>query len=448
MADIILLTIDSLRADHLGCYGYHRNTSPNIDKLASQGVLFAEAISSGGRTPDAFTAIMSSTLSMMDKPGVVSHVEKTLAQQLKEEGYRTAAFHSNPYLTRYYGYSRGFDVFNDSLNEYSLWKGRLWMRAVTKPHRTEKSNKLTGGFFRLVSKIMAPFSFNVVRRPIVTAEDLSRWGIAWLDKKNEKSFLWLHYMDVHHPYLPQPQYLSRFREKPVSCHQMADLYRKIIKDPRKIKPDDINTLIDLYDADIKYVDDSIGQLLEGLGERLKDAIVIVAADHGDEFGEHGNFSHQSLYDGIIRVPLVMAGADIKGGSVVKQQVSLIDLPPTVSCLAGNGSTPAFKGKSLMPAIEGGQVEETGTVSVYNRPDLGWRLVSFRTSLWKYIRTEKKNNSRAVLAEEIYDLRNDTAEEYNLCKDGNKETETFKKQAQAAIDGHLGKKGKKKTKKSG
>ena len=440
MADIILLTIDSLRAVHLGCYGYRRNISPNMDKLASRGAMFSEAISNGGRTPDAFTAMLASVPSLTGKPGVVSHSVKTLAQQLKEGGYRTAAFHSNPYLTRYYGYSRGFDVFDDSLDEYSFWKGRLWMRAATKPHRNKKGNKLVGYLFKLVAKVMAPFSFHVVRRPIVTAEDITSRGLSWLEEKNEKSFLWLHYMDVHHPYLPQQQYLSRFREQPVSRRQMAELYRKMLKDPQKLSPDDVTTLVDLYDADIRHVDDSIGWLIESLGERSKDAVIIIVADHGDEFGEHGNFSHQSLYDGIIRVPLIMAGPGIKGGSLVEQQVSLLDLPPTISSLAGVGSPQFFNGESLLPAINGEKIETTGVISVYNRPDIKHRLVSFRTPQWKYIRTEKTGGSAAVLAEEIYDLRSDPGEKQNLHAGGNREAEAFAKQAEDAIAGHSEKQG--------
>ena len=435
MTDIILITIDSLRSDHLGCYGYQRNTSPNMDKLASRGTLFLEAISNGGRTPDAFTAMLASMLSLAGKPGVIPPSVKTLAQQLKEGGYRTAAFHSNPYLTRYYGYNRGFDIFDDSLDEYSFWKGRLWMRAVTKPQRSQKSNKMVAFMFRLAARILAPFSFRVVRRPIITAEKITRKGLSWLEEKNDNSFLWLHYMDVHHPYLPLPQYLSRFRKQPLSWRKMANLYHKMIKNPQKLSLDEVTTLVDLYDANIRYVDDNIGQLLDGLGERLKDAIVVVTADHGDEFGEHAKFSHQSLYEGIIRIPLIMAGPGIKDGSVVEQQVSLLDLSPTVDDLAGTGNPQAFKGKSLLPAINGKSFDTAGTISVYNRPDIEYRLVSFRTAYWKYIRTERLKRSAAAVAEEIYNLKNDPTEKHNLHASGDRQADDFELEAEAMIAEH-------------
>jgi len=440
MTDIILITVDSLRADHLGCYGYHRDTSPTIDRLASGGVLFSQAISSAGRTPDAFPSMLASVLPTIGKPGTIPRSARTLAQQLKEDGYHTAAFHSNPYLTRYYGYDRGFDTFSDSLDEYSFWKGRLWMRAATKPQRNHKSNKLIAFMFKLVARILMPFSFHIVRRPIVTAEKITQQGLDWLNGQHGKGFLWLHYMDVHHPYLPLPQYLSQFRQEPIGRRRTAGLYRRMLKEPRKLSPDDITALVDLYDADIKYVDDNIKRLLDGLGSRLEDALVIVTADHGDEFGEHGRFSHQSLYEGIIRVPWIMAGPGIKSGAVVEQQVNLLDLLPTINSLVGVYNPPAFKGKSRLPAINGQPGDSDGIVGVYNRADLGRSLISFRTPHWKYIRTERMKGSAAALSEETYNLKNDPGEKHNLHAIGNKEAEAFEKQARAAIAAHLKKQG--------
>lgn len=436
MPNIILITIDSLRSDHLGCYGYHRNTSPTIDSLASMGVLFSEAISNGGRTPDAFPSILALGQPPMDNLWVISQPGKTLAQQLKEAGYQTAAFHSSPYLTRYYGYDQGFDTFSDSLDEYSFWKGRLLMRLVTKPRRGHKSNALTKSLFKLIAKILIPLSFRVVRRPAITAENITNQGQSWIKEHKESFFLWLHYVDAHHPYLPLPQYISQFRDQPISRRMMADLYRKMISNPEKLSRTDTTALVDLYDAGIRYVDDNISRLLDSLGDRLEDTIVIVTADHGDEFGEHGNFSHRSLYDGIIRIPLIMSGPGISSGYIVAQQVSLLDLSPTINDLVGSDSTKLYKGKSLLSAINGEPGNAEGTVSVYNRLDLGRRLVSFRTPRWKYIRTERMKGSSTVLSEEIYDLKNDPGENRNIHALGDKEIGAFKKQALAKITGYL------------
>ena len=436
MPDIILISIDSLRSDHLGCYGYHRNTSPAIDSMASRGVLFSEAISNGGRTPDAFPSILALGQPPMDNLWIISQPGKTLAQHLKEAGYQTAAFHSSPYLTRYYGYDQGFDNFNDSLGEYSFWKGRLLMRLVTKPRRIHNSNALTRSLFKLVAKILIPFSFRVVRRPAITAENITSQGLSWIKEHRESFFLWLHYTDVHHPYLPLLQYIRQFRDKPISRRMMADLYRRMISNPKKLSHIDTTALIDLYDAGIRYVDDNISRLLDSLGNRLEDTIVIVTADHGDEFGEHGNFSHKSLYDGIIRIPLIISGPGMSSGYKVAQQVSLLDLPPTISELAGSDSTKLFRGESLLSAINGEQGNAEGTVSVYNRLDLGRRLASFRTPRWKYIRTEIMKDSGTALSEEIYNLKSDPREKCNIHASVDKEVEAFKTRALAKITEYL------------
>ena len=116
--NIILITIDSLRYDHLGCYGYHRNTSPNIDALAARGVKFMQAISNGGNTAYAFPSILASALPPLGKTESKAgfKASATLSGLLRSDGYSTAAFHSNPLLSHFYGYGEGFDIFDDSFH--------------------------------------------------------------------------------------------------------------------------------------------------------------------------------------------------------------------------------------------------------------------------------------------------------------------------------------------
>lgn len=421
--NVILITIDSLRFDHLGCYGYSRSTSPNMDNLASGGSLFLEAISNGGHTPDAFPSILASALPAVGNPRAITQPRTTLAEQLKEVGYQTAAFHSNPFLSRFYGYSQGFDVFSDSLGEYSLWKGRIWMRTMARsPHG------LTAKTLAKLGKILRPLLSRVVRRPIVTAEKITNQGQSWLKGRREGFFLWLHYMDVHHPYLPAPRYLSQFRDQPVSRKKMASLYRKMLKDPGQLSPSEVTTLIDLYDADIRYVDANIGSLLASLAGDLANTIVIVTADHGDEFGEHGKFGHQSLYDGVVRVPLIIAGPGIPGGTLVRQQVSLLDLAPTIGELVGINNVRTFQGKSLLPVIRGRENATDGTISILNKSDWGRRLIAYRTPEWKYIRTESLDEANTLLSEELHDLRNDPQERHNLHGSENEEAKAFELEA--------------------
>ena len=425
--NIILITIDSLRVDHLGCYGYSRDTSPNINKLASKGVLFLQAVSNGGSTPDAFPSILASLQPLVErtKRKAISPPSITLAELLKKASYQTAAFHSNPHVSRFYGYERGFDTFIDGLGSPNLWKGLIWMRT-----KARTADGLTGRALGKLGRILKPITSRLERPivpPIVTAREITNQALSWLSGQHEKFFLWLHYMDVHHPYLPAPEYLSQFRDQPVSQQSMITLFKKIrprSRNPGQLSPLELSTLIDLYDADIRYVDDTIGSLLDHLGSDLANTIVVVTADHGDEFGEHGSFSHQSVYDEVIRVPLIIAGPGIKSGTIVNHQVSLLDLAPTVADLVGIDAIPSFQGKSLLPVIRGAQTATQATISIHRGFDWKRRLIAYRIPAWKYIRTESLDEANTVLSEELYDLRNDPQERHNLHGSENEEARAF------------------------
>jgi arylsulfatase A-like enzyme len=199
----------------------------------------------------------------------------------------------------------------------------------------------------------------------------------------------------------------------------------------------VETIINLYDASVRYVDDNIGQLLSNLGDDLHNTIVIITADHGDEFGEHGSFSHWTLYDGVIHVPLIMTGPRIRGGTVVREQVSLIDLAPTIADFAGIGSPPGFYGRSLRPRLRGGRKGTEGVISITGsllKPggDSQQMLLSYRTPGWKYILTESGTSPETVLSEELYNLRDDPGEMANLNSLETKERRNFKREALKAI----------------
>ncbi len=422
--NIILITIDSLRFDHLGCCGYPRDTSPNIDKLASKGALFLEAVSNGGQTPDAFPSILASLQPLLGrrKREAIPPQSTTLAELLREAGYQTAAFHCNPHISHFYGYNRGFDTFVDGLGSPSRWKGLIWLRT-----KGFTKDGLVGKTLWKLRRILKPVSSRtLVERPIVTAKELNNQALAWLKGHREGFFLWLHYMDVHHPYLPLPEYLSQFRDQPVSREKMMALFKKR-KNPDQRSPLESSTLVDLYDADIRYVDDTIASLLDHLGSDLADTIVIVTADHGDELGERGKFNHQSLYDEVIRVPLIIVGPGIPGGTLVKHQVSLLDLAPTVANLVGIDPTPSFQGKSLLPVIRGGQGWSEGTISILKYV-VGQRLISYRTPEWKYIRAESLDEADTLLSEEVYDLKKDPKERHNLHGSDSEEARVFELEA--------------------
>jgi len=408
--NIILITVDCLRADHLGCYGYNRDTSPNIDGLASRGAKFLEVISNGGNTASAFPSIMASALPPLEKAEDKEILQRsaTLAEVLKSAGYQTAGFHSNPLLTRFDGYGKGFHMFDDSFRQFSPKGARLRIRTMLKSR-----NSLMSKVVHQASLILKPISSRVLARPIVTAEEITGKAVAWLETHKDKVFLWLHYMDIHGPYVPAHKYLSPFCDHSVSQRWMNTVYRNMSRTPDKLSPSDIETLVNVYDANIRYTDDSIGLLLNKLGSHLANTFVILTADHGDELGEHGNFGHHSLYDGVLRVPLIFSGPGIKGGALVKQQVSLINLAPTITGLAGVNKPRSFLGRSLLPLIEKGTETMEHTISTRVDARSGQRDISYRAAGKKYIRTESLVDDEPVLGEEVYDLRNDPGEMRNL-----------------------------------
>jgi arylsulfatase A-like enzyme len=221
-------------------------------------------------------------------------------------------------------------------------------------------------------------------------------------------------MDVHIPYMPPNKYVRRFHGRRVNRREMVRLYFKMIDNPADVTETERATLHHLYDADISYVDDAVGWLLEGMKDLLGNTLIIFTADHGDEFGEHGRFSHTSVYEGTIRIPLIIAGPGMKAGCVVRGQVSLEDLPPTVIELIGLDKVATFHGESLMPLINGERKVDKGIISATIPPMVPKHLIiAYRRAEWKYILTENLETPGVTLTEELYDLRNDPGETKNL-----------------------------------
>ncbi len=426
--NIFLITIDALRYDHLGCYGYHRNTSPNIDALAGRGVKFTQAISNGGHTQTSFPAIMASALPPLQHAEGKDILQRsvTLAEVLKKAGYHTAAFHSNPLLSHFHGYDHGFDLFDDSFRQLRPWRARLLVRGIAK-----SSGGLIAKVADKASLALKPIFTHVLTPPIINAEEITRKSLKWHEAQNGKIFIWLHYMDVHHPYMPENEYLSQFYDQPVSRRRMNILWRKMTRKPAEVSQAEREILINLYDADIKYTDSIIGALLDRLGSQMNNTVVIITADHGDEFGEHGRFGHETLYDGLLRVPLIIAGPGVESGISINRQVGLINLAPTIADIAGISKPRSFYGKNLLYLMGEEEKYVTGTVSTIMHPGLGQRSISYRLPEWKYICTERINDG-CLMGEEVYNLVDDPGELRNLHKQDNDEADRFELEARQKI----------------
>jgi len=308
--NVILLSADALRADHLSCYGYHRETSPVLDEFAEESIRFENAYSASSHTREAVPALLTGKYPDVAVDSKYQLATETIASTLSQEGYATAGFHSNPFVSRAYGFDEGFDHFDDDLHL--------------------GQNKLVA---------LAQRAFDKLRnRHYARAEEINERSWEWLDSldQEEPFFLWNHYMDTHGPYEPPGEYATLYTDRTVSDRDAQSLYQRAIDDPESITDEERQLLIDLYDAEIRYNDERIGEFLEELRRRdlLENSLLVVTADHGDAFGEHGYYEHpRFLHDEITHVPLFVREP---GGTnrTVSTPVSTLDIVSTFKHTVG------------------------------------------------------------------------------------------------------------------
>lgn len=335
--NVLLLVMDTVRAQDMSLYGYARETTPRLRRLAARGVCFDRAISTVSWTLPSHASMFTGhypyeifrnfdKMINDDWEVPMGTDYPTLAECLARRGYCTGGFVANwMYCDRVYGLNRGFTHYQDY--HVSL-------------EQTAKSSFL--------SRAAAVAAFGVMERRQVLARKDARVVdgefLHWLDRvPGGPFFAFLNYMDAHEPYLPPAEFTSRFSAPaPEATRPDAPPTWDI---PRGIREEQRS-----YDAGIAYLDREIGRLLDELDRRrlLENTVLIVTSDHGDHFGEHGNISHgDTLYMPVIHVPLIICfPPKTPAGRRVYQTVSLRDLPATVAELLNLGPDAAFPGESL------------------------------------------------------------------------------------------------------
>lgn len=409
MTNVVLVTIDSLRADHLSGWGYERNTSPVIDSLATNGISF-DAYANASWTRASFPSIITSTYPL-EYGGFeyLSDKRTTVGSAVSEAGHETAAFHSNLWLSRDYNYDRGFDTFYDSKTDPSLLaKARTFVKLQLDDD---------GIVYRTLQWLYDTTEEKAgvdVGQTYKDAETITDEALDWIESTEDGFFAWVHYMDVHHPYVPHPEVSEDLGiDIDVSEREAVQLRRKMLEEPSEVNDEEFQTLIDLYDTEIRYTDEQIGRLVE----RAKrhggddDTAIVVTSDHGEEFRDHGRFSHQpTMYDEILHVPVVIDGAghtaEIEPKGRQSEQVELLDIAPTVTDLADAPTPDSYRGRSLLEAAGSGRnievISETTSGDEYK--------LSVRTPDWKLIW------DRDIDTEELYNLESDPGEMENLIND--------------------------------
>ncbi len=306
---VILLSIDALRADYLGCHGSSRDLTPTLDRLATAGIQFDRAYSPSSHTREAVPALLSGQYPSAATTDNYRLDSPTIATSLQGTPVRSAGIHSNPFVSEGFGYGDGFDHFDDDMIAGGHPLTALAQRAT---------DKLRG-------------------RHYARAETVTDRGVEFLRSQavtgGRPTFTWLHYMDVHGPYEPPAEFQSRYLEDLNGNPDPARLYERARREPHSISQRDRRLLIDLYAAEIASLDASIARLLEELTRLgIKDeTLLLLTADHGEAFGEPGYYEHpRFLSDVLTRVPLIVAGAGVSSRPAVDSPVSTLDIAPTIA----------------------------------------------------------------------------------------------------------------------
>lgn len=360
--NVLLISIDTCRADHLGCYGYPLDTTPNIDAIAREGIVFEHAISPLPYTLPAHCTMLTGTIppyhEVFDNSDYkLSEGNVTLAELLKEKGYLTAGFVSSFIMDSRFGLGQGFDLYDDDFEEASHAMG---------------INQQSGG---------------------KTTHDV----IEWLRRhKDEKNFVFLHYYDPHFTYDPPEPFASKFRNVPP---------------PENVTIRFEQALFDGYAGEIAYTDHCIGQVVDELRQLgLYDStMIIITSDHGEMLGQHGEGFHgYFLYQPAIRVPLIFKLPQLSKHRRITSTVGLVDIVPTVCSVLGIELSTPVQGHDLSPCFRSDWLPPSDRhlfcqslePTKYNANS----LLGVVTDRYKYIKTTRS---------ELYDLIEDPDELNNI-----------------------------------
>jgi arylsulfatase A-like enzyme len=384
MMNVLLITIDSLRADFIGTWNEEcKGLTPNIDKFANESIVFKNAFSSGPYTWGAFASLFTSKYSnVVTYPsGILKNNYPNIPEILKDNGYMTIGINSNPFLsTNAYGYTRGLEIVKDRLYPWS-------------------SEKIPAKLHLGLSRI-----FRLIRRqPHLSADETNKRIFEQLNNIDRPFFLWVLYMDTHGPYQSKKgfNYINKIKGEA--------LWQKAVRYPDSITESERKDLIKWYKEEVSYLDEHFGYLYEFIEKKgmLDNTIILFCSDHGDGFYEHGFYSHpRFLYDELIHVPLMIRHPSVKGKET-STPVGTIDIVPTVLDMLEIENNYKFDGESLAPLITGEKWNGRGFVISDATPEEEKTHISIRTDKWKLIINENTEENK------LYNLKNDTEEKSNL-----------------------------------
>ena len=409
--NFVVFVVDTLRADHLGCYGYFRDTSPTIDRIAREGVLFEESYASGIPTGPGFTSIITGLNPINHKyyitPFAVANAYQlddnipTLAEILWDNGYTTAAVDN---LVNWPSHPKHF------IRGYEYYLNPT------------KGTKWSG------------------RRPgQVRAEQVNEKVIHWIRRHSyERFFLFIHYWDPHMPYNQPDAYKMVFKHKDIN-----DL--KVVRVPAgydyvpgwgradKLPKEDQNRSIDLYDGEILYVDHAISEVISTLKDEgvLDETLIIITSDHGEQLGQHVIWGHAGLHEAVIKIPLIMRCPKILPQGVrVKGYAQHVDIVPTILKVAGIRTETILDGSDLFKLVKGERIRDFAICETWGERCIikdEWKLIIHYEPEIRVLKDVfllgghyrgwlpflKKYGNVGI---ELYNIREDPAETINLAEE--------------------------------
>jgi len=421
--NILFVLLDALRPDHLGCYGYARPTSPAIDRLASEGVLFERAYASAPLTKESTATIMTSlfptTHNVRRLGDGLPRSAVTLMEAMQAAGYRTAIFSANPMVSPLFGYDRGVDLFYSQkvpVEDQTVLVHGLYRIGTVVPGM-QWMNDLLGAVLRGLPGRSGEAVFSGG-----SPEDLNRALLAWLDEESGSPFIaYVHYMVPHAPYDPPPPYDGLFEQDDpgsrVKNHPPYGSGLLPFVEGRELGEAQRHSVVLQYDRNIAYGDRELARLLSALGERgiLDRTLVVVTADHGEEFYEHRGWGHgHSLFQELVRVPLICWRPGVlPAGRRIDVPVQSVDLMPTLIGAAGADpeKIPEIEGVNLWPALRGGRPLPSRSwvfCEVFHGSHFARALID---GDFKVIHARHDQDERTLL----YDLAQDPAERNDLAR---------------------------------
>jgi arylsulfatase A-like enzyme len=424
--NVILVTLDTVRADHLSLYGYNRNTTPHLNELAASSAVFAHPAAASSGTLTSHSAILTGVYVSWNgartNGGLQEPISKQfpmLAELLQAQGYVTGGYVANSaYLIPYFGFNRGFQAF----------ESRNAVRVLS----AEKSYCLRQGVRKALSHFVDTAEFDL---RFLRANEINKLAYRFLEGVKPTSrpfFLFLNYMDAHGPYIPPAPYNTMFPGHEIASDVAADAEAVTAgHDLTRAR----EHMISQYDGGIAYIDSQIGELVSRLKSTglYDNTLIVITADHGEGFGEHGYWGHgATVYETVVNVPLLIKfpGTDRSQVGKVVESAGHADILPTVLDVTGTPLPAIVQGRSLKPhAGDSSRILLSESFPSPPSAGNGRRDYTERAFYWGPLKfTATTQGARA-----LYDLSSDPAESHDVCGELGSQCASMQQQLDAWIN---------------